>query len=209
MDGMGGPGLMTREVVTLFGAQRFTGAGGQTVPGNNTLVTLTAITHVEYSPPIKMLGGYWGVEILAPVALVDLASPAGQGRATGVGDLTFSPVVFQAPNLRLLDRPFFHRLDVDVNAPTGPYRRDALVSVGSHIWSLDPYYAFTWLPFERMETSWRLHYLWNSANDAPGPGYGATTIQPGQAVHANGAVSIEVARIGEGWRGGLRPAADH
>jgi hypothetical protein len=193
MDGLGGPGLLTREVVTMFDAQRFTGAGGQAAPGNNTLFALTEMTHAAYSPPIKVLGGYWGVEVLAPVAIVDLTTPAGEARATGVGDLTFSPLVFQAPNLRLLGRPFFHRFDVDVNAPTGQYRRDAPVSVGSHLWSLNPYYAFTWLPFERIETSWRLHYLWNSANDAAGPGYGATTIQPGQAVHVNGAVSVEVA----------------
>jgi len=193
MDGPGGPGLLTREVVTVFDAPRFAGADGQTVPGRNTLTTLTEITHVAYAPPTKVLGGYWGVEILVPVATVDLATPAGEARGVGVGDLTFSPLVFQAPDLRLLGRPFFHRLDVDVNAPTGQYQRDALVNVGSHVWSLNPYYAFTWLPFERIETSWRLHYLWNSVNDAAGPGYGATTTQPGQAVHVNGAVSVEVA----------------
>jgi hypothetical protein len=37
-----------------------------------------------------------------------------------------------------------------------------------------------------------LHYLWNSANSAPAPGYEATSIQPGQAVHFNGAVSFAV-----------------
>jgi hypothetical protein len=193
MDGPGGPGLLTREVVTVFDAQRFTGADGQTAPGNNTLTTLTEITHVAYSPPTKVLGGYWGVEFLVPVAMVDVATAGGEARTVGIGDLTFSPLVFQAPDLRLLGRPFFHRLDVDVNAPTGQYQRDAPVNVGSHVWSVNPYYAFTWLPFERLETSWRLHYLWNSVNDAPGPGYEATTIQPGQAIHINGAVSVEVA----------------
>ena len=33
----------------------------------------------------------------------------------------------------------------------------------------------------------------SSRNDAPGPGYQATTIQPGQAIHFNGAFSYEVA----------------
>ena len=80
-----------------------------------------------------------------------------------------------------------------MNAPTGHYQRDAPVNVGSHVWSLNPYYAFTWLPLDRLETSWRIHYLWNSVNDEPGPGYAATTIQPGQAIHVNGAVSVEVA----------------
>jgi hypothetical protein len=193
MDGPGGPGLMTREVVTAFDAPRFAGADGQTIPGRNTLATLTEITHVAYAPPTKVLGEYWGVEILVPVAMVDVATPAGEARVVGVGDLTFSPLVFQAPDLKLLGRPFFHRLDVDLNAPTGQYQRDAVVNVGSHVWSLNPYYAFTWLPLDRVETSWRVHYLWSSANDAAGASYGATTIQPGQAIHVNGAVSVEVA----------------
>jgi len=80
MDGPGGPGLLTREVVTVFDARRFADAAGQTVPGNNTLVTLTEMTHVGYSPPIKVLGGYWGIEMLVPVATVDLQRR--QGRRT-------------------------------------------------------------------------------------------------------------------------------
>jgi hypothetical protein len=47
-------------------------------------------------------------------------------------------------------------------------------------------------PGYSIETSWRLHYLWNSANNAPSPAYGATSIQPGQAVHFNGAASLAV-----------------
>jgi hypothetical protein len=43
-----------------------------------------------------------------------------------------------------------------------------------------------------METSWRVHYLWNSANDAPPPSYAATSIQPGQAIHFNGAASVAI-----------------
>jgi hypothetical protein len=193
MDGPGGPGLLTREVGTFYDAQRFTEGDGRTAPGDNTLVTVTEITHLQYSPPIKVLGGYWGVEVLVPVATVDLTMSAAKARATGLGDITFSPLVFQAPNLRLFGGSFFHRLDVDVNAPTGEYRREAAANVGSHVWSVNPYYAFTWLPFERLETSWRLHYLWNSANDDAGSSYGASTIQPGQVIHVNGAVSARVA----------------
>jgi len=192
MDGPGGPGLFARVPLALFIASRFVGAGGRTLPGNNTLVTMTEISHVAYAPPFKVLGGYLGVEVLVPVVSVDLTTPAGEATVTGLGDITFSPLVFQGPNVTLLGRPFFHRLDVDVNAPTGEYRREALASVGNHVWSLNPYYAFTWVLTDRLETSWRLHYLWNSTNDSPGPAYGATTIQPGQAVHFNGAFSVEV-----------------
>ena len=140
-----------------------------------------------------MLGGYWGVEILVPVVFLDLTTPMGKASTTGAGDITFSPVVFQAPNTTLFGRKFLHRLDLDVNAPTGQYRRDALANGGSHVWSLNPYYSFTWFLSERLETSWRIHYLWNSVNEEPGPGYMATTIQPGQAIHSNAAASFAVA----------------
>ena len=66
------------------------------------------------------------------------------------------------------------------------------MSVGSHLWSFNPYYAFTWLLSSRFETSWRIHYLWNGVNDQPGPGLSATTVQPGRAIHFNAAVSVEV-----------------
>ena len=193
MDGPGGPGLFVRVPVGLSNAARFVGASGQTLPGNNTLVTMTEILHVAYTPAFKVLGGYLGVELLLPFVFVDVTTPAGRATVTGPGDLTFSPLVFQMANVVLLGRPFFHRLDVDVNAPTCEYRRNAVASVGNNVWSLNPYYAFTWLLTDRVETSWRLHYLWNSANDSPGPGYAATTIEPGQAVHLNGAFSVAVA----------------
>jgi hypothetical protein len=190
MDGVGGPGLVVREDVGLYDAWRFTNASGAAIPGQNTLFALTSITLVGYMPPFKVLGGNWGVEVLLPLVHAHLTTPSGDGSTTGVGDLTFSPLVWQAPPL--FGRQFFQRLDLDVVAPTGQYARSALITAGSHVWSMNPYYAFTWLVTDRIETSWRLHYLWNSTNDAPAPAYGATSIQPGQAVHFNGASSIAI-----------------
>ena len=192
MDGVGGPGLLLREGPGVFDAQRFTDANGGTVPGNNSLFAFSSITLAAYMPPFKVLGGHWGVEVLVPVVYAHVTTPAGSGSATGVGDITFSPLVWQAPTLLLFGRQFFQRLDLDVVAPTGQYDSGALVSAGSNLWSVNPYYSFTWLATDRIETSWRLHYLWNSTNPAPGPAYEATSIQPGQAVHFNGAASFAV-----------------
>jgi hypothetical protein len=192
MDGVGGPGLLLREGPGVFDAQRFTDVKGATVPGNNSLSAFSSITLAAYMPPFKVLGGNWGVEVLVPIVYAHVTTPAGSGSATGVGDVTFSPLVWQAPTLLLFGRQFFQRLDLDVVAPTGQYDRSALVSAGSNLWSVNPYYSFTWLAIDRIETSWRLHYLWNSTNNAPGPAYEATSIQPGQAVHFNGAASYAV-----------------
>jgi hypothetical protein len=56
----------------------------------------------------------------------------------------------------------------------------------------DPYYAFTIFPTSKLELSARVHYLWNSQNDNPYEGLHANSIQPGQAFHANLAISYEV-----------------
>jgi hypothetical protein len=192
MDGVGGPGLLAREALGAFRAPRFTGASGDALPGQNTIVAFTSTTLLAYTPPFKVLGGNWGIELLVPVVYADLTTPSGSGSTTGIGDLTLSALVWQAPPVVLGAGQLFQRLDLDVVAPTGQYARSALITAGSNLWSANPYYAFTWLATDRIETSWRLHYLWNSANDAPGPGYQATSIQPGQAVHFNGAVSVAV-----------------
>jgi len=192
MDGGGGPGLLVREALGAFGAPRFADASGATVAGQNSLFAFTSATLVAYMPPSKVLGGNWGVEVLVPVMYAGLTTPSGSASTTGVGDMTFSALVWQAPPLPLLRGRFFQRLDLDVVAPTGQYTSRALITAGSNVWSANPYYAFTWLTTDGIETSWRLHYLWNSTNTAPGPAYEATSIQPGQAVHFNGAASIAV-----------------
>jgi hypothetical protein len=192
MDGVGGPGLLVREALGAYGATRFSDASGATVPGQSTMSAFTSTTLVAYTAPFDVLGGHWGVEILVPVVHAHLTAASVSATANGVGDITFSPLVWQAPPLRVFGRQLFQRLDLDVVAPTGQYASSALLTVGSNLWSANPYYAFTLLATDRIETSWRFHYLWNSTNNAPGPAYQATNIQPGQAVHVNGAVSIAV-----------------
>jgi hypothetical protein len=192
MDGVGGPGLLVREALGAFDAPRFTDASGATVPGRTTLSAFASTTLVAYMPPFKVLGGNWGVEVLVPIVHAHLTTPSGSASTTGIGDVTFSALVWQAPPLLLAGRQFFQRLDLDVVAPTGEYVTSAHITAGSNLWSVNPYYAFTWLATDHIETSWRLHYLWNSTNNAPGPGYEAASVQPGQAVHVNGAASIAV-----------------
>src|SRR5216684_5360821 len=62
----------------------------------------------------------------------------------------------------------------------------------SDVCSSDLNYAFTLFLTPRLETSWRFHYLWNSRNGDPAPVFRASSIQPGQAVHFNAAMSYQV-----------------
>jgi hypothetical protein len=193
LDGTGGPGLLTHVAASLDDARRFTGPNGQTVPGDDSLVAFVVAAHLAYLVPIKVLGGYVGLEAIVPVVpYLRVQSPGGAATTSGVGDLTFGPLVFQLPDITLLGRPFSSRFSVDITAPTGRYSARALVNVSNHVWSVDPYYAFTWLLTDKLETSVRLHYSWNSANSDPGAGYGASTIQPGQSFHMNAGASYQV-----------------
>ena len=199
MDGPGGPGIAAQELVAGYFAPRLTDANGGSVPVHGgslpvhfSVAALALATYVGYTAPVKVLGGYWGVEVVVPVVHLDVRTPDGRASTTGIGDAIFSPLVLQLPDAKILGRPFFHRFDTDVIAPSGQYSATAAVSPGNNVWSVNPYYAFTVLLTDRIETSWRFLYLWNSANHSPAPAYDAPTIQPGQAFHFNGAVSVAV-----------------
>jgi len=77
-------------------------------------------------------------------------------------------------------------------SPVCAYSRDSTVNVGSNLFSINRYYAFTLILTPRLETSWRIHYLWNSENTDPNPMFQAANVQPGQAVHFNAALPYEV-----------------
>jgi hypothetical protein len=83
------------------------------------------------------------------------------------------------------------RVTFDVTVPTGTYSDRQPVNIGSHVVSLDPYYAITY-ERKKMEFSARVHYLWNSVNDDPFAGFGVRNMQPGQAFHVNYATSYKV-----------------
>ena len=146
---------------------------------------------ISYTTKLKILGGYYGFETLQPIVTLD-AIPAVRPRKTAFGDLIVSPLVIQWVDQKLFGKPYFHRFNVSLTLPTGQYARNSMVNVGNNVFSLDPYYAFTLFVTSKLETSFRLHYLWNSKNNDPPVVFKANSIQPGQAFHFNFGTSYEV-----------------
>lgn len=201
LDGVAAPGLLLEETIQYYHANKLTDHRGEKIPGDNSLESWLSLTHLAYLTKFKMLGGYYGFEALLPVVKVDLHTDLGiRGDRGGLGDLIVSPFIIQWVDHRILNMPYFHRINFPFILPTGRYNKNSSVNIGSHLYSFNPYYAFTLFMTPKLETSWRLHYLWNSKNDDPQKLFYAHNIQPGQAFHLNYAFCYQIL---EGLRVGI------
>jgi hypothetical protein len=194
-DGIAFPGWLVEETIGYYHAGQFNDHQGDKIPGSNKLTTVSATTLVAYLSKYRLLDGFYGAGVLLPLADVDMDTSFGpKDREQGVGDLIVSPFILQWTDHKLFGMPYFHRFVFSVTLPTGKYDRNRPVNIGSNMVSINPYYAFTIMPTDKLELSARLHYLWNSENDDPFVGLGAGAVQPGQAFHANYAASYEVVK---------------
>jgi hypothetical protein len=176
-DGVGGPGLLLQERVQDSDAQH----------SQSRLY----MQQISYTTNIKFLNGYYGFEVLQPIVTLDTIPGVRPGK-TAFGDLIVSPFVIQWVDQKLFGKPYFHRFNLSLIFPTGQYSRNSTVNIANNVVSVDPYYAFTLFVTPKLETSFRLHYLWNSKNNDPPLAFKATSIQPGQAFHFNFGTSYEV-----------------
>ena len=159
----------------------------------NALVSLNQLIYVS---PYHLLGGTFGAEALLPIVHLDTSfasdSPvkltANHGPA--LGDLTWG-VFLQMPPVMKGGRPVFsERFDFDVISPSGQYDRADDINPGSGFWSLNPYWAVTFLPTARAEFSVRLNYLHNFRNSAPAGG--VPPFRAGDAAWVNFTASYKV-----------------
>jgi hypothetical protein len=115
-----------------------------------------------------------------------------QGTAAGLGDLIVSPLILQWKEWKFGRIRMQQRVDFYLFLPTGQYQRTSTVNLCSHALAANPYYAVTVFPAKHWETSWRIHYLWNSVNHAPPFATGLRSTQAGQAVFFCSTLSHEL-----------------
>ncbi|GAA0770174.1 SphA family protein [Brevundimonas olei] len=199
-DGVAGPGRMVQVSVSRQSADRFRDEFGDVQTAPRRVRSTAILVQASWLSERRVLGAWWGAEVILPVVHVDLdlgSSPSQS--ALAAGDLFVSPILLQWPQTTLLGRPYWQRLNINATLPTGDYGSNRL-SVGANAWRFNPHYAFTWEAHDDWELSGRLHYLWTSRNDEPPASANARSVQPGDAVHLNLAVSR---RWGETGRVGL------
>ena len=178
LDGIGGPGFLTEQMNDFEHDGRITNSLGQMVPGTGSINSASGLSHVAWLAHQRVLGGWYGMEVVGTAAYVDAGSLGHRG---GFGDLTVSPFILQWPEKRVFGIPIDQRFDVDFGVPVGKYSPTSNVNLSSNAFNVQPYYVITAFPKKRIETSWRFHYLWNAKNDAPPISTGAQCSQAGEA----------------------------
>ena len=192
LDAPAGPGFVLEQIGDAAHDGTITDSSGNAVPDAGTVNSISGLTHFAWLSPRKVLGAWYGAEVVLAAAHVNAGA---QGEAGGLGPTTVSPFILQWPEYRVLGMAIDQRADVDFDLPTGQYSRTSSVNIGDNTFTVHPYYAITVFPVKRLETSWRVHYLWNSTNNNPPISTGAQSTQAGQAIHFNATLAYKL------WKG--------
>lgn len=182
LDALGAPGTLLEQIGDADHSGTRSDGVGRAMAGASALNSVSGLTHGVGLTKNKLFGAWWGVEAIVTAAHVNAGSG---GVVGGFGDLTVSPLVLQWKALKLGASQLNQRFVLDFEVPVGEYRRDTAVSLSGHAFTVHPYYAFTFFPTRRFETSWRVHYLYNGINHDPAVGGNARSSQAGQAIHFN------------------------
>ncbi|EJM70888.1 protein involved in meta-pathway of phenol degradation [Pseudomonas sp. GM50] len=207
-DGFAGPPGLSHLTYLKFSTARSIkdNAGKDNGAFDNPKINIiTLINQLSYYSPDAIGGGaHLGWSLLVPI--VSLDGDFGdngaklQDNGTGLGDIVVGPQIQFDPIVNAQGRPVFvQRLAFDTILPTGKYDKHKDLNPGSNFFSLNPYWAATWMPAPRWEVSWRLHYLYNFKNNDPASsstqsfeGQPVRDTQAGQSAWANFTASYEV-----------------
>ena len=199
-----GPGTYFFEYVQIYQSGEFKDQDGNDIPGsprNGFVLSMNQLAHISKT---TVLGGNLGIDFLLPIGSLTAGGTFGPGgppisaNPGPIGDAIIGPFIQWFPH-KLLGRPFLHRFELDILVPTGHYDKKYTINPGSNLWTIEPYYAFTWFLTPQLSTSWRIHYTYNTKNDDPwevlqAPPFNVTEIQPGQAFHFNYSLEYEVVK---------------
>jgi hypothetical protein len=107
----------------------------------------------------KLFGAEFGSQVVVPYVSLDVTTSAGTGHASGIGDVTVTPVSlsWQAPRWHVV-------VGTDVNVPTGRYSKTAIANVGRDYLNVEPLFAVTYTGVRDFDVSMKLMYDINGTN---------------------------------------------
>lgn len=200
MDGglPAGPGWYAQEYFQNYSADRLRDKDGKALGlPKQDLDYQVAVTQLSYLSNLRLGNASLGLNAILPVVtrmkVDDGLDNAALRDQTGVGDLLIGPFIQFDPVMGPDGPRFVHRIELQVNLPTGEYDDKHAINPGNNAWSFNPYWAATYWFTPKWTASVRAHYLYNGKNDDPAQSFGnVSDIQAGQALHANFATDYAV-----------------
>lgn len=106
-----------------------------------------------YTSDFQIFGGNWGAHLIVPFFDMELDAGVTSQRKTGIGDITFSPLILS------WHWPEWHvATALDIYAPTGGYDSGDLLNIGANYWSFEPVLAVTYRNAAGWEVSGKFMY---------------------------------------------------
>lgn len=193
-----GPGWYIQQYFQDYRADHLRDRDGKDLPlPDQDLHYQVAVTQLSYLSNLRWGNASLGLNAVLPLVtsmdVDDGLNNAALKAQSGMGDLLIGPFIQFDPVMGEAGPRFVHRIELQVNLPTGKYDDEHAINPGANAWSFNPYWAATYWFTPEWTASIRAHYLYNSRNDDPNYSYGgADDIQAGQALHANLATEYAV-----------------
>jgi hypothetical protein len=143
-DGFAGPGFLLEEFPDVYLADTLKDSKGATVPGSNTLTAISTTSHFVYVSNKRLFGAWFGVELLVPMADVEVKLANGtDATVRGFADPILGPFELQWAPKKIGRGVFVQRALLDLLLPIGKYSDQRPVNIGNNFVTINPYYAFT------------------------------------------------------------------
>ncbi|WAJ37908.1 transporter [Pseudomonas sp. GOM7] len=193
-----GPGWYLQQYYQRYSADRLRDRNGDRIGLPKTeLDYQVAVTQVSYLSNLRLGNASLGLNAVLPIVtkmdVDDGLNNAALKAQDGMGDLLVGPFIQFDPIMGPDGPRFVHRIEWQVNLPTGEYSDKRDINPGNNAVSFNPYWAATYWFNPKWSASVRAHYLYNFRNDDPSYAFGdVSDIQAGQALHANFATEYAV-----------------
>lgn len=187
-----GPGWYSQTYFQHYDSDKLRDTSGQKLPLPKTDLNYQVIVEqLSYMSTYKptahsSLGLNLLIPYLSKISVDDGLNNQALKAKSGFGDLMIGPFLQFDPVMGEQGPKFVHRIELQINLPTGEYQQNRDINPGNNAFSFNPYWAATYWFNPKWTASTRAHYLYNFKNDDPTYGFGAADdIQAGQAVHIN------------------------
>ena len=184
------PGLYLSNYCLFYQADDFKDSNGKSLPGDNEMTIMAFIPQLIWVSPFRLLGGNLGLEMAPTVFDIDLDSSIGLDAESGLGDFWIG--AFVSYHLQLSKRvtmDCFYNLDVYI--PVGEYNSNKDVNPGANLFTIEPFFCFTFNFPHEFAFSSRIHYAFHTTNDDFGPA--GDDMRPGDLFHLNYSFSKGIA----------------